>query len=252
MICVGGVVYSEKGVLMYQYSPELPDDFDGVVRLFPLPEHVSFPNTIQPLHIFESRYREMLEDALETDHLIGMATLMPGYQADYYGRPPISSLVCIGRVASHERRDDGTYDLILVGFWRARVESEVVPVKSYRQAKVSVLPEEIVDVEGLKQCPQRDVVDRLAAEIPSAAELMEAFEQGRVTLNCLTDILAFHLPLSHELKLRLLGEIHPVKRALLLLENLHVADEDDVMADEEQWEGDASDGREFPPPFSDN
>ena len=31
----------------------LPDDFDGQVRLFPLPDLVLFPHAMQPLHIFE-------------------------------------------------------------------------------------------------------------------------------------------------------------------------------------------------------
>jgi ATP-dependent Lon protease len=41
----------------------LPDDFDGQVRLFPLPELVLFPHALQPVHIFEPRYCELLLDA---------------------------------------------------------------------------------------------------------------------------------------------------------------------------------------------
>ena len=33
-------------------GPDLPSDFRGVVRLFPLPNLVLFPHVIQPLHIF--------------------------------------------------------------------------------------------------------------------------------------------------------------------------------------------------------
>ena len=40
----------------------LPDDFDGHVRLFPLPSMVLFPHAMQPLHIFEPRYCEMLNE----------------------------------------------------------------------------------------------------------------------------------------------------------------------------------------------
>ena len=38
------------------------DTFSGVARLFPLPNLVLYPHVMQPLHIFEDRYREMLED----------------------------------------------------------------------------------------------------------------------------------------------------------------------------------------------
>ena len=47
-----------------------------------------FPSNVLPLHIFESRYKEMLEDALRGDQLVAMATLMPGFEHDYYSRPP--------------------------------------------------------------------------------------------------------------------------------------------------------------------
>ena len=42
--------------------------FSGVVRLFPLPNLVLYPHVMQPLHIFEDRYREMLEE--EYPHLV--------------------------------------------------------------------------------------------------------------------------------------------------------------------------------------
>ena len=49
---------------MEAYTTALPTDFGGEVRLFPLSNLVLFPGIVLPLHIFESRYKEMLEDAL--------------------------------------------------------------------------------------------------------------------------------------------------------------------------------------------
>jgi Lon protease-like protein len=42
-------------------------DFSGKVRLFPLPNLVLFPHVLQPLHVFEPRYRQLMEDALDDD-----------------------------------------------------------------------------------------------------------------------------------------------------------------------------------------
>ena len=47
------------------------ENFSGKVRLFPLPNLVLFPHVMQPLHIFEPRYRDMLEDALADDQTGG-------------------------------------------------------------------------------------------------------------------------------------------------------------------------------------
>ena len=50
-------------------APDLP----GLIPLFPLPGAVLMPRARLPLHIFEPRYLQMLEDTLRTDHrLIGM------------------------------------------------------------------------------------------------------------------------------------------------------------------------------------
>ena len=69
----------------------LPDDFDGRVRLFPLPELVVFPHAMQPLHIFEPRYCEMLADSLNTDQLIAITTLTGGITDIGNQLPPIAS-----------------------------------------------------------------------------------------------------------------------------------------------------------------
>ena len=85
----------------------LPDDFDGRVRLFPLPDLVLFPHAMQPLHIFEPRYCEMLNEALAGDHLIAMATLTGGDSASVMAEPTIASTVCLGRIISHAEVEEG-------------------------------------------------------------------------------------------------------------------------------------------------
>ena len=85
--------------------------FSGVVRLFPLPNLVLYPHVMQPLHIFEGRYREMLDDALADDKLITMAVLEPGWEPDYDSRPPISPYACLGKVVTHHKLPDGRSNL---------------------------------------------------------------------------------------------------------------------------------------------
>ena len=58
----------------------LAEEFLGKVRVFPLPDVVLFPHVMQPLRIFEPRYRELLEDALAGDGLIAVAALAPGWE----------------------------------------------------------------------------------------------------------------------------------------------------------------------------
>ena len=74
------------------------------MRLFPLPNLVLFPHCVQPLHIFEPRYCEMLEDALAGDKLIATVLLEAGWEAEYERRGTIAPVACLARVVSLIRR----------------------------------------------------------------------------------------------------------------------------------------------------
>ena len=82
--------------------------FPSTLPLFPLPNVVLFPGVFLPLHIFESRYRAMTEDALSGDRMIGMALLKPGFEAEYEGRPPIYPVGCVGLVEAARAREAGS------------------------------------------------------------------------------------------------------------------------------------------------
>src|SRR5215510_11390422 len=92
--------------------------FTGTARLFPLPNLVFFPHVMQPLHIFEPRYRQMTADALAGDRLIALVLPTPGWEADYAGRPAIHPVVCLGQVVTEQRLEDGRYNLLLRGLTR--------------------------------------------------------------------------------------------------------------------------------------
>ena len=94
------------------------------IPIFPLPSVVFFPGVDLPLHIFEPRYREMTEAALEGDRRIGMVTVQPGHVAEMAGDPPVFEVGCAGRITEHRRHDDGRFDIVLIGEERFRIEDE--------------------------------------------------------------------------------------------------------------------------------
>jgi Lon protease-like protein len=113
------------------------DRLPKIIPLFPLPATVLFPNTYLPLHIFEPRYREMVEDALndstEAARMIGMVLLKENWEKGYYGNPPIHPIGCIGRIMQVHRLNDGRYNLVLYGLDPFRVKKQFYD-KSYRRA----------------------------------------------------------------------------------------------------------------------
>jgi ATP-dependent Lon protease len=172
---------------------------------------------VLPLHIFESRYREMLEDAVQHDQLITMATLQPDFDYDYYSRPPISPVVCIGRVAEHKKTERGTYNLILVGLRRATVQDEIEPVRAFRRAQVQLIEDSFP--EKAKQL-ESQIVHQIRQAVPLAKDLIDKVTDGQISFPALIDVLAFHLPIATEVKLQLLAESDVMVRATTLLHSI--------------------------------
>src|SRR5947209_2664814 len=111
-----------------------------LLPLFPLPNVVLFPNVFLPLHIFEPRYREMVADAIDSDRMIGMVLLRPGWDRDYEGNPPVYPIGCSGVITHVERQADGRYNIVLRGMERFRIVEEDRS-RSYRRAIVTAEPE---------------------------------------------------------------------------------------------------------------
>ena len=138
------------------------------IPIFPLPNVVLFPNVFLPLHVFEPRYRAMLADALAGDRIIGMTLLMPGYEADYQGRPPVYPVGCAGVITHSEQLPDGRSNVVLRGIEKFRIVEEDAS-RDYRLARVEPLPEAASDAEKLLLKQRRHRIEAL---------LVAAIERG--------------------------------------------------------------------------
>jgi len=110
------------------------------IPIFPLPNVVLFPNVFLPLHIFEPRYRAMVQDAIESDRIIGMVLLRPGFEADYAGRPPVYPIGCAGLITHSETLPDGRFNIVLRGLEKFRMVGEA-DGHPYRLAHIEALAE---------------------------------------------------------------------------------------------------------------
>lgn len=195
-------------------------DFDGVARLFPLPGLVFFPSAVQPLHIFEPRYRQMAADALAGDHLITTVLLRPGWEDEYDDAPAVHPVACLGRIVMDQLLPDGRYNLVLRGVARVRIREEPPTDRRYRVANVDVLRDQTSnDVDELMalRTAVADLVLPRVAEGPARDQLRGLFK-GELPLGPLCDVLGFALPLPPESKQRLLEQLSVPSRARLLME----------------------------------
>ncbi len=115
-------------------SQELP--------LFPL-HVVLFPGRPLPLHIFEPRYRQLLDDCLARDRRFGVVAIRHGREArddaDVYTVGTVAEIVRV------ERLDDGRANIVTRGAERFRITKLHHYEGSYLRADVDLLDEEPAD-----------------------------------------------------------------------------------------------------------
>lgn len=188
----------------------LPDG-EFLLPLFPLPNIVFFPQTRLPLHVFEPRYRQMVTDVLEGDSRFGIVLLRPGWEADYFGSPPIFECGTLATVEQAVPLEDGRYNIVVRGDVRFRIVDEVSRVP-YRTARVVMEPE-------LTRSEQRaheqrewlaDISRQYLKYLPDQTAVPEI---ETVTLEALANALIMSLNLDLEEKQRLLEMNDVIARA---------------------------------------
>ena len=167
----------------------------SVVPMFPLPGVFLMPRQILPLHVFEPRYRQMIDDVLDGPGRLALATVLEGQEATTEGQDELPLRVLhvagVGEIARHEKTEDGRYFIWLFGLGRFDVE-EVPTDRLYRKVRVRALDELTIE-QGCAGDLRTDLCDALGARSENPLELPED-----VPVELLADALAqkLHLPQS--------------------------------------------------------
>jgi hypothetical protein len=143
----------------------LPD----VLAVFPLTGVMLLPGTVLPLHIFEPRYRAMVEDALEGAKVFGMIQPFtpqddnrgPQPGADVTA-PDLYKVGCAGYIEKCEKLPDGRFFLQLKGVNRFRYTEELALQRGYRRvrARYEDFPDAALQRDW--ECDRSSLLDALA------------------------------------------------------------------------------------------
>lgn len=107
--------------------------------LFPLPV-VLFPGVPLPLHIFEPRYRQMLNDIRASNNFFGLSYFDASSATT--DLPPAGHVGCVAEVTETQLLPDGRSNILTVGLIRYRVEGYVDRGEPYLVARVSFFEDE--------------------------------------------------------------------------------------------------------------
>lgn len=189
------------------------------IPLFPLPNLVFFPNTLLPLHVFEPRYKEMIADALESDRMVGIVQLRPGWEKDYYGNPPIYKVLGVGQIVHEEQLDDGRYDILVEGLYRGHVINEYARGE-YRVADVELMQDYVPlehqgEVDRLYP-PLVKILQQIATNLPELAQTIRPEALADPTPAILSDLLSFAFMDNAYDKQSILSELDVSRRLQLV------------------------------------
>jgi len=115
--------------------------------IFPL-SIVLFPGVPLPLHIFEQRYRQMLNDIRVNNNLFGISYF--DVSTSEQEVPPAGHIGCVAEVSETQTLPDGRSNILTVGVIRYRIEEYVERGDPYLVARVSFFEDEEDDNELLR------------------------------------------------------------------------------------------------------
>ena len=128
---------------------EASDIVRGVeeLPLFPL-SVVLYPGLPMPLHIFEPRYREMLEHIQAGNGLFGLSY----FDASTSEReiPEVGSVGCVAKVSDTQSLPDGRSNILVYGIIRYRIEGYIERGDPYLVVSVSYFEDEDEDPQAVE------------------------------------------------------------------------------------------------------
>lgn len=199
-------------------------DLAGGVAVFPLPGVVLFPRMRLPLHIFEPRYKALLEATMtrpEAERCFAMGAMMP-YPGDRtLGDPPVYELAGMARVVERTLLADGRSLIVLEGVDRIQLSRERQtgnPWREFEAAWLDDLPGEVDADFALRLAAElRALVAALLGDLPTP--LHPLFAQA-TNLNDLVWMASGYIPWEIDWKLEQLACQEPLLRAGRLIGEL--------------------------------
>jgi Lon protease-like protein len=190
------------------------------VPVMPLPGALLFPHALLPLHIFESRYREMLEHALREQRMFSVALLKP-QRTDWRSPGDFFHVAGVGLIRACVGRGDGTSNLILQGLERVRfigfaqelpfpiAEIEALESESTESVEADALGAKVVELYS-----------KLKTDGRQLPEKVDKYLSRLDDMEMLADLMAATFITDPQRKQQLLEELSLTQRLRLVIQYL--------------------------------
>ncbi len=196
-------------------------NFGKPMPIFPLASLAMLPQQVVPLHIFEPRYRQMVEHVLDGAGQIALGVFDGSrWEQEYHGNPPLRPYVCIGQLVQHEKLPDGRYNILLHGICRARINELLMPDEQHEYRRAVLEPVGVQNDED-ELLPVRDRLESALSAGPlkqmaAADPVLEYIRNEEVPTSAVLELISFTMLSDAEIRYRLLAEADASKRARLV------------------------------------
>src|SRR5487761_1786616 len=119
-----------------------------LLPLFPLGT-VLCPGMVLPLHVFEERYRRLVQDLLDgpEPRRFGVIAIREGRETGADGVSALYDVGCVAVLRDADRHDDGRFDLVTVGTERFRL-GPLDRSRPYLRAEVEPISDDVADPQA--------------------------------------------------------------------------------------------------------
>jgi len=179
----------DDGGITMDVAPLADDELVGLA-IFPLEGGVLFPGSTLPLHVFEPRYRQLVQHCLAKRSPLAVWQVDSKLPRTAFG-PALRPIATAGRIVAHVKLRDGRYNIIVQGLERIALVEEVPSDDLYRMVRARRLPLPAVD-EGLIRphlAVLRDLVRAMAVFSPQESQLLEDIIADQCCPEELSDVL---------------------------------------------------------------
>ena len=183
------------------------------VPMMVLPGVLLLPHQLLPLHIFEDKYKTMIEDVIHGERIFGIC------DDSIYSPIHRNSIASIGLLHLCEKQEEGTSNLMLLGLQKVhmlhvneekpypRVEINPVELPSLDQRQTDVIHEHIMER-----------IEPRLPDHPKATEIIETMQQMH-NLDLLIDY-ATQLIQAHPALQKKIYQTIEIKEKMALFDNL--------------------------------
>jgi ATP-dependent Lon protease len=185
-------------------SSDAPEVVLNELPIFPLTT-VLFPGAVLPLHIFEERYKAMMQHAIENSGQFGLS-----YREDAAVAretlPEVGSVGCVAKVKAVIPLDEGRMNILTVGLLRYHV-AEFLQTEPFLIARISAFTDDIEPDADLSRL-QQDTKEMTGQFLKLLQTLSDVSNQSNLELpenpEALSMIVSSALPIEDKDKQRLL------------------------------------------------